>query len=80
MSLSTPLGLPDGSIRGLIALACTGAVLFLFITGQVVPDMLMTVASLVIGYYFGARSGGIENTPQPEPLPAPYIPGEDETG
>ena len=75
---SEPLGLPEGSVRALIALAATAAVIYLFVTGQVVPDQLMTVTTLVIGYYFGARvDGGIQSNPQPAPLAPPYIP-EDE--
>jgi hypothetical protein len=44
-----PLGLPEGSVRALLALAVIGA----FIAGVV--DQL-EIITLVLGFYFGSRS------------------------
>jgi len=43
-----PLWLPEGSIRSIIALGTIGA----FIVGGWVP---IEIATLVVGFYFGAR-------------------------
>lgn len=45
--------LKDGTlIQGTIALACVGAIIYLAVTGQEVPEVLVSVASAIIGYYF----------------------------
>lgn len=71
-----PLGLPDGSIRSILALAFSGATIYLWVTGSVVPVELLATTSLVVGNYFGYRSAPGESAPRNEPVNAPYIPGE----
>lgn len=44
-----PLWLPEGSIRGLLALAVVGV----YLANQLVPVEIVT---LVLGFYFGART------------------------
>lgn len=44
-----PLYLPEGSVRGLIALAVVGA----FIGGYISQ---LEIVTLVLGFYFGART------------------------
>lgn len=43
-------------IQGFITLACIGAMVYLTVTGQPVPEALSTVVYLVTGFYFGAKS------------------------
>ena len=50
------LFLPKGSVRGLIALGFTGAVIAMFISGQPMPEALLSIASMIVGYYFGSRT------------------------
>lgn len=71
-----PLGLPDGSVRSILALSLTAATIYLWVTGAQVPSELLAVNSLVVGNYFGSRSTEADPQPNAEPLPAPYIPGE----
>lgn len=69
-----PLGLPNASVRAIIALVFTATTAFLFATGQAVPTELLVVNSLVDGFYFGTRTA---TPPAPiiEPLDAPFVPG-----
>jgi len=48
-------GLPKGSVRGLIALALTGSVIFLVARDGVVCDGLSTLMTVVIAFYFGTK-------------------------
>lgn len=50
LSIDHPLWLPPGSVRSLLALAVVGA----YIGGLVTIE----VATLVLGFYFGARTDG----------------------
>lgn len=70
-----PLGLPDGSVRSILALSLTATTIYLWVTGSPVPNELLAVNSLVVGNYFGSRSGSVLISSQ-EPVSAPYIPGD----
>lgn len=77
-----PFGLPAGTVRGLIAMAVTAATLYLFVTGQDVPEALLALNGLVVGSYYSAR--GVASTiramqPPEEPPLAPPATGEDAT-
>jgi uncharacterized membrane protein AbrB (regulator of aidB expression) len=77
--MNEPFGLPTGTVRGVIALAFTVVSLYLFATGQPVPEALLAVNTLIVGNYFGARStaSAVAALQAPtEPLAAPYIPNE----
>lgn len=55
-----PLGLPDGSIRAVLAIITVGATIAVLVnlaldTGKV-PDMLTVLGSTAFGWYFGTRS------------------------
>jgi len=41
-------------IQGIIALAAVGAIIYLAVTGQDVPEVLVSIASAIIGYYFAS--------------------------
>lgn len=53
-----PLWLPEGSVRAIMAIGLTGAVIALAVLGREPPDALTTVAGMVLGYYFGVKKGG----------------------
>ena len=74
MDKTQPLGLPQGSVRALLALMITGAVLALTIVRGSIPTDLVPLASVVVTYYFVSR----DNAPAPEAkLPEPFVPGDD---
>jgi len=43
-------------IQGILALAFSGAIITLYITGQAVPQELVALVSLILGYFFGAKN------------------------
>ncbi len=52
----SPAGLPEGTIRGMIALLIvTASMLFLALPNNQFPDVLGGILGTVIGFYFGAR-------------------------
>lgn len=73
-----PFGLPAGTVRGLIAIAFSAVTLDLWVTGQVVPDALLGVTTLIVGNYFGSRTAAEATTAAVavESVKPPYIPGE----
>jgi len=44
-------------ISGILALAVTGAVIYLAVRGLPIPDTLAAAASVIVGFFFGSRSG-----------------------
>lgn len=52
----SPAGLPEGTIRGVIAmLIVTASMLFLALPNNQFPDVLGGILGTIIGFYFGAR-------------------------
>lgn len=43
-------------IQGTIALVATGTVAYLYIVGRPVPDTLVSLTMLIVGYYFGGKT------------------------
>ncbi len=43
-------------IQAIIALGCTGTIGYLYIAGRPVPDTLVSLSMLIIGYYFGSKT------------------------
>ena len=43
-------------IQGTMALACTGAIIYLAVVGQDVPEVLVGIVMAVVGFYFGAKN------------------------
>lgn len=75
-----PFGLPKGTIRGLLTLAFSGATLYLWVSGGVVPEALLGVTTLIVGNYFGTR-GGAPDAPaaeEDEILAEPFVGEEPE--
>jgi len=44
-------------MSGVLALIVMTAVIYLAVTGQPIPDVLAASASVIVGFFFGARSG-----------------------
>lgn len=70
MKIPQPLGLPNGSVRAMLALVLLGTCSFLWATSQVVPPELQNMTGIVMVFYFLTR----DKVPAPEPeLPEPYV-------
>lgn len=41
-------------IQGVIAIGSVGTIVYLAIVGQPVPEVLVSIASAIVGYYFGS--------------------------
>lgn len=48
--------------QGLITVAFVATTCYLWVTGQDVPDQLWTADTIVIGFFFGAKSQQIVST------------------
>ena len=42
-------------VSGAIALGCIGAVIYLSVRGLPVPDVLVNVSMIVVGFFFGGK-------------------------
>ena len=66
------------SVQDVIALIFTGVVCFLWVTGQEVPEGLLNVTLIIIGFFFGdknAQRTSERTVALMNPAPAaPYIP------
>ena len=55
-----PLGLPPGSIRAVLAILVIATALLLFVLGGAgfnMPESLIGIVGMVLGFYFGTRNG-----------------------
>ena len=43
-------------IQGTLALAFSGAIIAMYVTGKPVPQELVALVSLILGYFFGAKN------------------------
>ena len=66
-----PLGLPEGSVRAILALGFTGVTLYMWLDGATVTEAQLALNSTLFGYYFGARAREQANgkTPKKEVQP-----------
>ena len=51
-----PLGLPRGSVRAIIMILLAIATWYLMLTGERVPNYLLNLLIIVVGYYFAIRT------------------------
>lgn len=75
--LSQPLGLPEGSIRGLLAIIMGAAVAVQWVVQIPVSPEQLVLTTGVVTYYFSKRQS---DDPAPAPIQPVYIPGEDKNG
>lgn len=79
-----PLGLPIGSVRAILAMALTAAVIYLGANGTLDPNKIFDLALLALGFYFITRDGSPSGSPS-EPVsvvaapvaPPPTLASED---
>lgn len=43
-------------LQAVLTLLCAGTVCYMYLTGQEVPDSLVNIVMLIVGYYFGAKT------------------------
>ena len=56
MNEDEPLGLPEGSVRALIALALVITMCAIAgVTGEI-PEEILGIVGIIIGFYFGTRT------------------------
>ena len=53
-----PLGLPQGSVRAIIAILLTLSLVGYLMIYKEVAEPILGVVGIVIGYYFGVRQAG----------------------
>lgn len=73
LNRSEPLGLPRGSIRGLIALMLTLTFCVSVFTGQALNDTLVAILGVVITFYFVKRDKETDGVPVEDPLADPVV-------
>lgn len=52
----TDLWKSSSLIQGALALSTTGAIIYLSVTGQEVPETLTAIVMATVGFYFGTKS------------------------
>lgn len=60
-----PLGLPRGSVRAIVLLLLMAAIVAAMFLDVEIPETVETLATIVAGYYFGAR---VAETQMNDPL------------
>ena len=55
MKQDTPLGLPKGSVRALLAIGIWVCIALLMFINREVPDNVWTIGGMIIAFYFGTR-------------------------
>lgn len=45
-----------GLVQGIMALASLAAIIYLAVTAQDVPEVLVSTVSVIIGFYFGQKT------------------------
>jgi hypothetical protein len=53
-----PLGLPEGSVRAIIAIGLTVAIIVAIFVGVQVPDVVFGFMAAIVGFYFASREKG----------------------
>lgn len=71
-----PFGLPRGTVRGIIALGSFALLVYGYVVTNTIDPILLAFAGPYLGFYFGSR-GNESPAEKPEPVAAPYVPGED---
>jgi hypothetical protein len=64
--MMTPLGMPEGSVRAMLAVGAFASAAFLWVTGESVTDEHLTIVTVAVTYYFAARQGEQRQAPPVE--------------
>lgn len=43
-------------LSGFIVLTCVGSVCYLAVTGKTIPDILINISMIIVGFFFGTKS------------------------
>ena len=54
-----PLGLPEGSVRAIIAIGLTMAIIVAIFVQMEVPDVVFGFMAAIVGFYFASREKGV---------------------
>jgi len=57
MNDKPPIGLPEGTVRAIIAVLIVAGTITYLIVYKNLSESLVGIAGIVVGYYFGARQG-----------------------
>lgn len=57
MNEQGPLGFPEGTVRAIIAVVVVLGTIVYWIVNKTVPQELLAIAMIIVGWYFGARTG-----------------------
>ena len=55
MICDKPLGMPEGSVRAILALSIVGSAIYGLITGNLNPQEFLMISSVVTGFYFATK-------------------------
>lgn len=66
----TPLGLPEGSVRAILAVGALASAAYLWVTGQTVTPEHLAIVAGTLAYYFGGRTAAAPAIPPPANLDA----------
>lgn len=64
----TPLGIPEGSVRAILALGALAAAAYMWVQGMEVSDFQKTITTVAVTYYFAARPGEKKQEAQQAPV------------
>ena len=53
--MNTPLWMPDGSVRAILALGIVGSSIYGLLTGQLDPDQFLMISGIVTAFYFAQK-------------------------
>lgn len=57
-----PLGLPEGSVRAILAVGALASAAYMWVSGNAMPEEQKTLVTVAVTYYFAAR-GASEAAP-----------------
>ncbi len=66
--INEPLGLPQGSVRALIALVIIVGLIVVVVTDNANVSIIKDLALVIIGFYFGSRPQGMSEVEKFEML------------
>lgn len=50
-----PLGLPEGSVRAILAVGALATAAYMWVSGEPMPEEQKTLVTVAVTYYFAAR-------------------------
>ncbi len=57
MNSKGPLGLPEGTVRAILAILIVAGTIAYLIVYKNLPEALVGIAGIIVGHYFGTRQG-----------------------